>query len=75
MPGGGVRADNLNLFLKAGFRELHSSVCQMMPSVMTFINSCVSMSSKITGSHEYQRQQASRDLIRKMCEIINKYSY
>lgn len=62
MAGAGVRASNLDGFLSAGIREVHSSAGQLIASPMRYRNTGLSMSADTTAD-EYSRYRVDGDAV------------
>lgn len=62
MAGAGVRASNLDGFLSAGIREVHSSAGQLIASPMRYRNTGLSMSAD-TAADEYSRYRVDGDAV------------
>ena len=62
MAGSGVRAGNLDCFLDAGIREVHSSAGQFTPSPMRYRNTGLSMSADASAD-EYSRYGVDGDAV------------
>lgn len=69
MAGAGVRASNLELFLEAGVKEVHSSAGKWIPSAMRFRNPGPSMSSD-PDADEYSRYAVDAAAVAQMKAII-----
>lgn len=69
MAGAGVRASNLELFLEAGVKEVHSSAGKWIPSAMRFRNPGLSMSSD-PDADEYSRYAVDAAAVAQMKAII-----
>lgn len=65
MAGAGVRASNLDGFLSAGIREVHSSAGQLIASPMRYRNTGLSMSADTTAD-EYSRYRVDGDAVAMM---------
>lgn len=65
MAGAGVRPDNLEIFLAAGIKEVHSSAGCWTPSPMRYRNTGLSMSSDATAD-EYARYGVDGDAVAMM---------
>ncbi|QHM71374.1 copper homeostasis protein CutC [Mixta intestinalis] len=65
MAGAGVRLSNLQKFLDAGIRELHSSAAQLVASPMRYRKAGVSMSSAIE-TDEFSRHCVDGDMVEAM---------
>lgn len=73
MAGAGVRASNLDVFLNAGIREVHSSAGQLMPSPMRYRNTGLSMSADASAD-EYSRYAVDGDAVAEMkAKIAHHY--
>lgn len=71
MAGAGVRAGNLELFLQAGVKELHSSAGQWVPSVMRYRNTRLSMSTD-PDADEYLRYTVDGASVAQMKTMIHR---
>ncbi|CAI8829084.1 copper homeostasis protein CutC [Kosakonia quasisacchari] len=69
MAGAGVRPDNLETFLHAGIKEVHSSAGCWTASPMRYRNPGLSMSSD-TSADEYARYGVDGDAVAVMKEMI-----
>jgi Uncharacterized protein involved in copper resistance len=69
MAGAGVRASNLELFLEAGVKEVHSSAGQWIPSAMRYRNPGLSMSTD-PEADEYSRYAVDAAAVAQMKAII-----
>lgn len=69
MAGAGVRASNLELFLEAGVKEVHSSAGQWIPSAMRYRNPGLSMSTD-PDADEYSRYAVDATAVAQMKAII-----
>ena len=72
MAGAGVRPDNLELFLRAGVKEVHSSAGRWTASPMRYRNSGLSMSSD-TSADEYARYGVDKEAVAEMKALIVNY--
>lgn len=72
MAGAGVRPDNLELFLRAGLKEVHSSAGRWTASPMRYRNSGLSMSSDASAD-EYARYGVDKEAVAKMKALIVHY--
>ncbi len=70
MAGAGVRAANLQKFLQAGLKEVHSSAGQWLPSPMRFRNPGLSMSTD-ADADEYCRYAVNGEAVAEMKQIIS----
>lgn len=70
MAGAGVRAANLQQFLQAGLKEVHSSAGQWLPSPMRFRNPGLSMSTD-ADADEYCRYAVNGEAVAEMKQIIS----
>lgn len=70
MAGAGVRAANLEKFLQAGVKEVHSSAGQWVPSPMRFRNPGLSMSTD-ADADEYSRYAVNGIAVAEMKHIIS----
>lgn len=70
MAGAGVRAANLEKFLQAGVKEVHSSAGQWVPSPMRFRNPGLSMSTD-ADADEYSRYAVNGVAVAEMKHIIS----
>ncbi len=70
MAGAGVRAANLQQFLQAGVKEVHSSAGQWLPSPMRFRNPGLSMSTD-ADADEYCRYAVNGEAVAEMRQIIS----
>jgi copper homeostasis protein len=70
MAGAGVRAANLQQFLQAGVKEVHSSAGQWLPSPMRFRNPGLSMSTD-ADADEYSRYAVNGEAVAEMKQIIS----
>lgn len=73
MAGAGVRAANLEKFLQAGVKEVHSSAGQWVPSPMSFRNPGLSMSTD-ADADEYSRYAVNGVAVAEMKHIISAQS-
>lgn len=73
MAGAGVRAANLEKFLQAGVKEVHSSAGQWVPSPMRFRNPGLSMSTD-ADADEYSRYAVNGVAVAEMKHIISAQS-
>ncbi len=73
MAGAGVRASNLDDFLDAGIREVHSSAGQLIPSPMRYRNTGLSMSAD-TSADEYSRYSVDGDAVAVMKAHIARHA-
>jgi len=73
MAGAGVRANNLELFLNAGVKELHSSAGQWVPSPMRYRNPGLSMSTD-PDADEYSRYAVNGASVAEMSTIVSRYA-
>lgn len=73
MAGAGVRASNLDDFLRAGIREVHSSAGQFTPSPMRYRNTGLSMSAD-TSADEYSRYSVDGDSVAVMKAKIARHA-
>ena len=73
MAGAGVRAANLEKFLQAGVKEVHSSAGQWVPSPMRFRNPGLSMSTD-ADADEYSRYAVNGVAVAEMKDIISAQS-
>jgi Uncharacterized protein involved in copper resistance len=71
MAGAGVRASNLELFLEAGVKEVHSSAGQWIPSAMRYRNPGLSMSTD-PDADEYSRYGVDAAAVAQMKAIIER---
>ena len=69
MAGAGVRPDNLELFLRAGVKEVHSSAGRWTASPMRYRNSGLSMSSDASAD-EYARYGVDKEAVAEMKTLI-----
>ena len=69
MAGAGVRPDNLELFLHAGVKEVHSSAGRWTASPMRYRNSGLSMSSDASAD-EYARYGVDKEAVAEMKTLI-----
>lgn len=69
MAGAGVRPDNLELFLHAGVKEVHSSAGRWTASPMRYRNSGLSMSSDASAD-EYARYGVDKEAVAEMKALI-----
>jgi len=72
MAGSGVRAGNLDGFLAAGIREVHSSAGQFTASPMRYRNTGLSMSAD-TSADEYSRYRVDGDAVARMKAKITRH--
>ncbi|MDF7760175.1 copper homeostasis protein CutC [Kosakonia cowanii] len=72
MAGAGVRPDNLEVFLRAGVKEVHSSAGRWTASPMRYRNSGLSMSSDASAD-EYARYGVDKEAVAKMKALIVNY--
>jgi len=72
MAGAGVRPDNLELFLRAGVKEVHSSAGRWTASPMRYRNSGLSMSSD-ANADEYARYGVDKAAVAEMKARIVHY--
>lgn len=72
MAGAGVRPDNLEVFLRAGVKEVHSSAGRWTASPMRYRNSGLSMSSDASAD-EYARYGVDKEALAKMKALIVNY--
>jgi len=72
MAGAGVRPDNLELFLRAGVKEVHSSAGRWTASPMRYRNSGLSMSSDASAD-EYARYGVDKEAVAEMKALIVHY--
>lgn len=72
MAGAGVRPDNLELFLRAGVKEVHSSAGRWTASPMRYRNSGLSMSSDASAD-EYARYGVDKEAVAEMKALIVNY--
>lgn len=72
MAGAGVRPDNLELFLRAGVKEVHSSAGRWTASPMRYRNSGLSMSSDASAD-EYARYGVDKEAVAEMKVLIVNY--
>lgn len=72
MAGAGVRPDNLELFLRAGVKEVHSSAGCWSASPMRYRNSGLSMSSDASAD-EYARYGVDKEAVAEMKALIVNY--
>ncbi|MCV2533193.1 copper homeostasis protein CutC [Enterobacter wuhouensis] len=72
MAGAGVRASNLELFLDAGVKELHSSAGKWIPSPMRYRNTGLSMSTDAEAD-EYSRYGVDGESVAVMKSMIDRY--
>jgi len=73
MPGGGVRANNLeNLIQQTGAREYHVSSQFKMPSKMKFQRSDLKMGS-LLEMNEYEKVLVNQNGVKEMVEIASKH--
>ena len=72
MAGAGVRASNLELFLNAGVKELHSSAGKWMPSPMRYRNTGLSMSTDAEAD-EYSRYGVEGESVAEMKSLIERH--
>ncbi|SUG77589.1 copper homeostasis protein CutC [Salmonella enterica subsp. enterica] len=72
MAGAGVRANNLQNFLDAGVREVHSSAGVLLPSPMRYRNQGLSMSADIQAD-EYSRYRVEGAAVAEMKGIIVRH--
>lgn len=72
MAGAGVRPDNLELFLRAGLKEVHSSAGSWTASPMRYRNSGLSMSSDASAD-EYARYGVDKEAVAEMKALIVHY--
>ena len=72
MAGAGVRAENLQRFLDAGVREVHSSAGTLMPSPMRYRNPGLSMSAD-KQADEYSRYAVDGAAVAAMKGIIVRH--
>lgn len=72
MAGAGVRPDNLEVFLRAGVKEVHSSAGRTTASPMRYRNSGLSMSSDASAD-EYARYGVDKEAVAKMKALIVNY--
>lgn len=72
MAGAGVRPDNLELFLRAGLKEVHSSAGGWTASPMRYRNSGLSMSSDASAD-EYARYGVDKEAVAEMKALIVHY--
>ncbi len=68
----GVRANNLQNFLDAGVREVHSSAGVLLPSPMRYRNQGLSMSADIQAD-EYSRYRVEGAAVAEMKGIIVRH--
>ncbi|MGK9173052.1 copper homeostasis protein CutC [Yokenella regensburgei] len=73
IAGAGVRESNLDCFLTAGIRELHSSAGQLTPSPMRYRNPGLSMSADPTAD-EYSRYRVDGDAVAAMKAKIARHA-
>ncbi|WP_414164070.1 copper homeostasis protein CutC [Superficieibacter sp. BNK-5] len=73
MAGSGVRAGNLETFLNAGVKEVHSSAGGWIPSTMRYRNPGLSMSTD-PNADEYQRYAVNGLAVAEMKAIIMRFS-
>ena len=69
MAGAGVRLSNLQKFLDAGIRELHSSASHLVSSPMRYRKAGVSMSSDVE-TDEISRQCVDGDMVEAMKSVM-----
>ena len=69
MAGAGVRLSNLQKFLDAGIRELHTSASRLVSSPMRYRKAGVSMSSDVE-TDEFSRQSVDGEMVEAMKSII-----
>ncbi|UQY42687.1 copper homeostasis protein CutC [Erwinia sp. PK3-005] len=69
MAGAGVRLSNLQKFLDAGIRELHSSASHLVSSSMRYRKAGVSMSSDVE-TDEFSRQCVDGEMVEAMKSIM-----
>lgn len=69
MAGAGVRLSNLQKFLDAGIRELHSSASHLVTSPMRYRKAGVSMSSDVE-TDEFSRQCVDGEMVEAMKSIM-----
>ncbi|WBU51140.1 copper homeostasis protein CutC [Kosakonia pseudosacchari] len=72
MAGAGVRPDNLETFLHAGIKEVHSSAGRWTASPMRYRNPGLSMSSDASAD-EYARYGVDGDAVAVMKEMISHH--
>lgn len=72
MAGAGVRASNLELFIRAGVKELHSSAGRWTPSPMRYRNTGLSMSTD-AAADEYSRYGVDGESVAVMKSLIDRY--
>jgi len=72
MAGAGVRPDNLELLLRAGVKEVHSSAGRWTASPMRYRNSGLSMSSDASAD-EYARYGVDKAAVAQMKALIVNY--
>lgn len=72
MAGAGVRPDNLELFLRAGVKEVHSSAGRWTASPMRYRNSGLSMSSDASAD-EYASYGVDKEAVAEMKALIVNY--
>lgn len=72
MAGAGVRASNLEQFLNAGVKELHSSAGKWTPSPMRYRNTGLSMSTDAEAD-EYSRYGVDGESVAVMKSMIERY--
>ena len=72
MAGAGIRAANLQQFLDAGVKEVHSSAGQWTPSPMRYRNTGLSMSAD-TDADEYARYGVDGDAVAAMKSMIIRH--
>ena len=73
MAGAGVRLSNLEVFLKAGVKELHSSAGHFTASPMRYRNPAVSMSGA-ADTDEYRRYSVDPHAVAAMKQAIQAFN-
>ncbi|WP_342324895.1 copper homeostasis protein CutC [Kosakonia sp. BYX6] len=74
MAGAGVRPENLETFLNADVKEVHSSAGRWTPSPMRYRNTGLSMSADVKAD-EYARYGVDGDAVALMKEMIMDHSH
>ena len=74
MAGAGVRPENLETFLDAGVKEVHSSAGRWTASPMRYRNTGLSMSSDVNAD-EYARYGVDNEAVARMKQIIARHGH
>lgn len=73
IAGAGIRTTNIEQFLQAGVKEVHSSAGKWIPSVMRYRNPGLSMSTD-PSADEYSRYAVDGESVAQMKAIVTRYA-